>query len=94
MEYKTLRSFFMRFKKEKLLKICLENKLAGDLKKSLCTKNVLSRLLAEHVMVMNIVYCICNTKIYSFLTDFFSYRQASSRCENLKCWIYFVSPLM
>lgn len=50
MEYKTVRSFFTRFNKEKLFKICVDNELAGELKKSSCTKDYLSRLLVEHAL--------------------------------------------
>jgi hypothetical protein len=51
MEYKTLRSFFMRFNKDKLFKICLDNELGGELRKSSSTKDYLSRLLVGHTMV-------------------------------------------
>ena len=53
MEYKTVRSFFMRFTKDTLLKICNDNELAGEIEKTLCTKDYLSRLLVEHTMVSN-----------------------------------------
>ncbi len=55
MEYKTLRSFFMRFNKDKLFKICLDNELGGELRKSSCTKDYLSRLLVGHTMVVECV---------------------------------------
>ena len=50
MEYKTLRSFFMRFNRGKLFNICDENKIPGEFKKS-STKDHLTRLLAEHTLV-------------------------------------------
>ena len=50
MECETLRLFFNRFNKDKLFKICLDNKLGEDLNKSSCTKNCLSRLLVEHAI--------------------------------------------
>ena len=50
MEYKTVRSFFMRFNKVALFKICNDNELAEKIKKT-GTKDVLCRLLVEHTIV-------------------------------------------
>jgi hypothetical protein len=68
MEYKTVRSFFTRFNKDKLFKICVDNELAGELKKSSCTKDYLSRLLVEHALVG--VFCVLFVFVLVLETSF------------------------
>ena len=71
MECETLRLFFNRFSKDKLLKICRDNKLGEDLKKSSCTKNCLSRLLVEHAIVRCGKYLIQFNRLKSAFCGYF-----------------------